>query len=85
MYWYGDDVSGWGYVLMIIGMAAFWGLVITGVVLLLRRPGRFSRTEPGLPTPLAPADLLLERFARGEIDEDEYSRRLTVLHGQVRS
>ncbi|MEV7960483.1 SHOCT domain-containing protein, partial [Streptomyces sp. NPDC088141] len=27
-------------------------------------------------------DLLAERFARGEIDEDEYERRLTVLREQ---
>jgi putative membrane protein len=41
------------------------------------------RVNPGsggetLPTP---EQLLAERFARGEIDEDEYRRRLDTLRG----
>lgn len=39
MYWYGNDPSGWGYALMIIGMVVFWGVLITGVLLLLRSQG----------------------------------------------
>lgn len=33
-------------------------------------------------TPAAPSaeDILRERLARGEIDEDEYRRRLSALH-----
>ena len=31
--------------------------------------------------PPAPERLLAERFARGEIDEEEYRRRLAVLRG----
>ena len=37
MHWWGSDVSGWGYALMSVGMLLFWGLVIGGVVLLVRR------------------------------------------------
>lgn len=36
MYWFGTDVGGWGYTLMIISMAAFWGLLITAFVLFTR-------------------------------------------------
>ncbi|MFJ9011637.1 hypothetical protein [Streptomyces canus] len=32
------------------------------------------------PAPTSPEQLLTERFARGEVDEEEYQRRLPVLH-----
>ncbi len=81
MYWYGDHMSGWGWALGTIGMVAFWGLLITGIVLFVRYVGRSS--EP--PATRTPEQLLAERFARGEIDEAEYRDRLAALHGQVRS
>lgn len=76
MYWGG---GGWGMAFMTIGTLLFWGLVIAGIVLLVRRtgvgpPDTFSRRE----TP-TPQQLLAARFARGEIDEEEYNRRLQVL------
>jgi putative membrane protein len=81
MYWYGDHMSGWGWALATIGMVAFWGLVITGIVLFVRYVGRSH--EP--PAPRTPEQLLAERFARGEIDEAEYHDRLAALRGQVRT
>lgn len=72
MYGYG----GGGYALMAIGMVLFWGAVIFGVVALVRH----SRPAgPRLAEPAGPDRLLAERFARGEIDEDEYYQRLTSL------
>ncbi len=86
MFWYGngfDNGSGWGYALMIIGMLVFWGLVIGGVVVLLRRPDRRDRMAGGMvPAHRTAQQLLAERFARGEIDEAEFSGRLATLHGQ---
>ena len=32
--YYGDHMSGWGWALASVGMVAFWGLVITAIVLL---------------------------------------------------
>lgn len=51
-----------------IGMLLFWGLLIAGVVLLVRLALPADRT-PRHPAPPAPEWLLQERFARGEIDE----------------
>jgi putative membrane protein len=83
MYGYGDHMSGWGYALMTISTVVFWGLVITGIVLLIRRFGRgTNQLEQGRPTP---EQLLAERFARGEINEDEYLSRLEVVRGSMRS
>jgi putative membrane protein len=63
-------------------MLLFWAAVIAVVVWLVRS-SRAERHDPQLPvsTPVQRADeVLAERFARGEIDEDEYTRRRSVLH-----
>ncbi|MFF4505769.1 SHOCT domain-containing protein [Streptomyces sp. NPDC001401] len=90
MFWYDRDVSGWGWFVMSAGMILFWALIITFGALLFRalaRPGGLD-TPVGAPPPQSapiPEQLLAERFARGEIDEDEYHRRLTVLDGSDRA
>ncbi|MER7468861.1 SHOCT domain-containing protein [Streptomyces sp. NPDC097981] len=58
----------------------FWALTITAAVLLLRA---LNRLQEHTHTPAAPPaeQILAQRLARGEIDEDEYKRRLAVLHG----
>lgn len=81
MYWYGDHMSGWGWALMTIGTIAFWALLITGIVLLVRYIGRSGQAA----ATRTPEQLLAERFARGEIDEGEYRDRLATLRGQVPS
>jgi putative membrane protein len=49
------------------------------VVLLVRYVGNGRRTEPPASRPSDPRNVLAERFARGEIDEEEYRSRLHVL------
>ncbi|MBN0043067.1 SHOCT domain-containing protein [Streptomyces actuosus] len=86
MFWYDHDMNGWGWLGMSLGMIVFWGLIVTAFVLLLRtlgRPAPGGSHDSALRTPPAPPSaeqLLAERFARGEIDEEEYQRRLRVLH-----
>ena len=71
-WWHGD--WGWGaWLAMTAGMLVFWGLVIWGVVTLVRS-GTASR-EPAA----RPEEILAARFASGEIDEDEYEHRLATL------
>ena len=83
MYWYGGHPSGWGWVLTSVGMVVFWGILITVVVLLVRSP-RAAAQPPGEPTVrLTPEQVLAERFARGEIDEADYTGRLATLHRKV--
>jgi putative membrane protein len=81
MFWYGNGMSTWGYALMTIGMVVFWTLVIVGIVALIRYLGHPSeppeyRRDDGT----TPERLLAERFALGEIDQNEYRARLDVLH-----
>ncbi|WP_377513414.1 SHOCT domain-containing protein [Octadecabacter sp. R77987] len=56
-------------------MVLFWGVVIALIVVAVRRHG----TGTGKPDQ-DPAKILKERFARGEIDEDEYRKRLATLN-----
>lgn len=81
-FWYGDNTSGWGWVLMILGMVAFWGFLGLGIALFMRTPGHRSQRSGHAPSASTPEQVLSERFASGEIDETEYTGRLGILHGQ---
>ncbi|MFF9624482.1 SHOCT domain-containing protein [Streptomyces griseosporeus] len=62
-----------------------WAAVVAGAVTLLRRTAwRGRRGGPGRPPAAddSPITLLGRRFAAGDIDEDEYWRRLSVLDEQ---
>ncbi len=85
MFWYGNHMSAGGWVLMTVGMLAFWGLLIAGAVMFFRSIGDRPRAGDQLSLACTPERLLAERFARGEIDEPEYNGRLAVLHRPVKS
>jgi len=78
MPWNGDHMGGWGYAMMIVSMLLFWGLLITGIVFLVRY-GVSSRQSGAEGSVASPERILAERFARGEIDESEYKARLAVI------
>jgi len=65
-----------------------WAAVVIGVVTVLRRTvwrgrgGPWRAMDGGRPTGDSPIAMLGRRFASGEIDEDEYWRRLSVLDEQ---
>lgn len=63
---------------------AFWGLVISAIVLAIRYLAGGASHHNRVGGGSAPAggradDVLAERYARGEIDDDEYQRRLTLI------
>jgi putative membrane protein len=74
---------------------AFVALVVTLLVLAVRwlwradqhsRYGASQRTGPGwgappTPRPDDPLEILRQRYARGEIDDEEYERRRRILTG----
>jgi putative membrane protein len=60
-------------------MVIFFAVVITAIVAAVRYLGGGHHASPGTPTSRRPEDLLAERFARGEIDDEEYGRRVTLL------
>lgn len=82
LFWYAHDMSGWGWFGMSTGMVAFWALIVAALVLVFRaanRPHEHGHT-PHTPAAPTPNQILAERFARGEIDEEEYRRHLDTLH-----
>jgi putative membrane protein len=81
MHWHHHGMGGWGYGLMALGFVVFWGLVIVGLVVLVRYLRRDHPASTAPQPPSSPEQVLGERFARGEIDEEEYLRRMEVLRG----
>lgn len=67
-----------GWLAMGLMMVVFWGGLIALVVLLVRGSFRSGQTTTTPPQRDA-NEVLAERYARGEIDEDEFTRRREVL------
>jgi len=64
---------------MTLMMVVFWGGLIALVVLVVRSTFRPSQATGTTPPGSSADQVLAERFARGEIDEDEFARRREVL------
>lgn len=73
---FGTD-SGWGSG-MGLGMLFFWIVLIVIVVALVRVIGPGSGSPPDVPDK-SPIEILKARYARGEIDEEEFHRRRREL------
>jgi putative membrane protein len=80
MGWYHDGLGWGGWILMTMAMVAFWALVVFAVIAIFRGTQRSSAPTPDHRNPL---QILDERFARGEIDEDEYHARSSVLRASL--
>ena len=87
-YGHGYGGSHWGlWILMIVAMVVFWGALAWIIVTLVRHRGQppGSATVPSAPTPAPHVTdgmrILNERFARGDIEEDEYKRRRSLIEG----
>ncbi len=65
---------GWGMVPFgWVFMLLFWGLVIVAIVALVKWLTDQS-FNPGKPPAKTPLDILRERYARGEVDTEEYTQ-----------
>ncbi len=61
----------WGIVSILLMVLVFWGLIISGIVVGVRwfaSHDRQARSDPAV-------DILRRRYARGEIDRDEFEAR----------
>jgi len=86
MWWYGNSngidgngMNGWGFALMTVSMVLFWGLVVFAVIAFVRHRGREDRSVIAA-RPTA-EQVLADRFARGDIDTQDYRDRLDALRG----
>ena len=78
----GFDNMMWGTGYGMIGgfmMLLFWGVLIVLIVMAVRWFGNSGGPTGG--GKLNAQDILKERFARGEIDEDEFKKRKAALDG----
>ena len=78
---WGNGMGWGGWLLMTLTTVAFWAVVVFGIVALFRGSG-----GPGPRDARRDGDarrILDERFARGEIDAEEYRTRQSILstHG----
>ncbi|WAX57768.1 SHOCT domain-containing protein [Jatrophihabitans cynanchi] len=85
--WGGGWAAG-NWLLMGFGMLLFWGFVVAGIIWLVRHTAdRTSRGGPaatmhgqgGDPSRPRAQDILDERYARGEISDEEYRTRRATL------
>jgi putative membrane protein len=77
--WHDGWGSGQWIAAISVMMVVFWGLIVVGVVALVRSTRADGHTHAP-PTRSNDARRILdERFARGEIDADEYAHRRDVL------
>lgn len=74
--------SGW-WILMTIMMIVFWGGIIWFAVTLIRRPTHTSPTAAPVASKnvarKTAKEILDKRFARGEIELDDYRQRVQAL------
>jgi len=79
--WYSHHPGGWGW--------GWWpgivwtillGALLAGAIYLAWRRPALAAAGPVRPATAAAEAVLAERYARGDIDADEYRDRLAVLH-----
>jgi putative membrane protein len=73
-------MNGWGYGLMGVSMVLFWALVVLAIVALVRYVGGHDRQPSGTrPVHRTPEQILAERFAHGDIGDEEFLQRAKTL------
>jgi putative membrane protein len=86
MMWDNGSWSGADWMLMGFGMLVFWTLVVAGVLWAVRsasgsaaRRDSVSLHEPTPPARSSGHDILDERYALGELSDEEYRHRRDLL------
>jgi putative membrane protein len=77
------DWSGGGWLAMSSMMLLFWAVVIALVVCAVRnRSGERQLPHGDITNTASPEDILAERYARGDIDDDEFQHRRDLLRSK---
>jgi putative membrane protein len=79
MMWWSHGPGWGGWIIMTVGMVAFWALVVVAIIALIP-DGREDRSRsPGGAEQEDPLGVLDERFARDEISLEDYQARRAML------
>jgi putative membrane protein len=71
---------GWaGWLVLCVFMLVFWAGLVVATLAGIRYLGSGRDLHVSPQSLLGPEDLLAARYARGDIDDDEYLRRLATL------
>ncbi|MEY3379588.1 MAG: hypothetical protein RL468_186 [Pseudomonadota bacterium] len=72
------DGYGWGWGAMgfgFLGMLLFWGLLLAGVVAVVRMAMGAGKQQRSVADHKTALEILNERYARGDIDREEFLRK----------
>ena len=76
MMWNGYEGWGWGWGFGLLHMLGFWILLIVAVMLIVRWLGGVpGRSESGHASRETALDILKKRYAKGEIDKEEFESK----------
>jgi putative membrane protein len=73
MHWGSDFGMGFGWIFMVL----FWGLIIIGVVSIIKSLA--GKSSAGENSRESAEEILTKRFARGEITAEEFEESIKVL------
>jgi putative membrane protein len=80
-----NDSAGWGWTMMVFGVLFWASIIVLGVWFVRTWSSPRVNAPSSAPSTASAQQLLDERFARGEIEVEEYERRRDVLRGASRS
>ena len=75
--WFHWGFAGWW--LMPVGMIVFWGLIIWGIIALLRANCRRSGVDSGAEHARSAMEILKARYVRGEITREEFEEKKQAI------
>lgn len=76
MWYWGSGIHWWGWLVGVLFMLVFWGLVAWAIWYLV---SAFTRHPEQAQRPGDPKRILDERLAHGEIDAEEYGRLRALM------
>lgn len=76
---FGHPFFGFGGIFMIIPVLLFWALIIGGIAYVVRALGASGRVAVSTQSRSKAIDILEERYAKGEIDTEEYQTKKREL------
>lgn len=84
MYGYDNGMSGWGYILMTAALLVIISMVVAAALVLIRSGATARRPAPDAMRRRDAERIIEQRFALGEVDQDEFRSRMDVLQSDVK-